>query len=270
MTQTATQPATDKQVAFIAKLIDERLAKKADGTYGTDTVATVVAAREGGIPEYLVKVQAAGKKAASITIDRLLAAPKKPKAPRPTGGVRQSHQALHDTGECFCDDPTGAKARAKAEAAAAPSTGYADVAKKGDVHVVDGEYLRVHISQRTGHAYANKAVILETARWDGDTLVKAGKVKWEYAPGVIKRLSVDTFATADEAAAFGKMVGRCCFCSTPIDTKESIAAGYGPVCAANRGLPWGDAKTDLTGEINAAPDILSMFEGATVIGGEEA
>jgi hypothetical protein len=178
------------------------------------------------------------KKAASARIDKLMASPKKPK-------------------------PT-------AHTESAGATGYAATAKKGDVHVVDGEYFRVHVSQRTGHAYANKALIIETAVWDGDTITRPGTVKWEYAPGVIKTLSPDTFATVDEAAAFGKMVGRCCFCSTPIDTKESIAAGYGPVCAQYRGLPWGEAETELVGEISAAPDVLgALFAEAVVVGDAE-
>lgn len=42
------------------------------------------------------------------------------------------------------------------------------------------------------------------------------------------------------AMKYGHMSSSCCFCHKKLDTKESVAAGYGPVCADNWGLPWGD------------------------------
>lgn len=42
------------------------------------------------------------------------------------------------------------------------------------------------------------------------------------------------------AMTYGHMSSNCCFCNKQLDTKESVAAGYGPVCADNYGLPWGD------------------------------
>lgn len=53
----------------------------------------------------------------------------------------------------------------------------------------------------------------------------------------------------EEAKLRGIKTGYCCFCSTPIQTKESLEAGYGPICAGNYGLPWGTkavatSKTD--------------------------
>jgi hypothetical protein len=51
-------------------------------------------------------------------------------------------------------------------------------------------------------------------------------------------------AFADDPAGFatvhGQKTGNCCFCSTQIKTKESLAVGYGPDCADHFGLPWGD------------------------------
>jgi hypothetical protein len=129
------------------------------------------------------------------------------------------------------------KAKAPAEA-----TGYAAEAKKGDVHVIDGTYYRIHVAQKSGHPYVAQAHIHEAASWGEDgTLVKPGVIEWEYKPGFLANLSADTLTTAAQAAAFGKLVGRCCFCSHAIDTPESTAVGYGPVCASKYGLPWGDA-----------------------------
>jgi hypothetical protein len=119
-------------------------------------------------------------------------------------------------------------------------TGYAAVAKRGDVHVVDGTYYRIHVGQHSGRPYACKASIVGQATWaDDGSLVQAADIAWYREPGMLKVLDETTLATAEQAAAFGKLVGRCCFCSHAIDTPESTAVGYGPVCASKFGLPWG-------------------------------
>lgn len=46
--------------------------------------------------------------------------------------------------------------------------------------------------------------------------------------------------TAEEAKAFGDSTHHCVFCYRSLTTKESKAVGYGPVCADNYGLPWGE------------------------------
>jgi len=96
-------------------------------------------------------------------------------------------------------------------------------AQKGDVHVVDGSYYRVHKAQHSDRLYVCK--------WDGE--------RFDYARGAMGLLSEATIATAEQAAAFGHMTEQCVFCSHPIDTPESVEVGYGPVCASRRGLPWG-------------------------------
>jgi hypothetical protein len=117
---------------------------------------------------------------------------------------------------------------------------YPDKAKRGDVHVLDGTYYRIHVGQRSGKPYACRALVTATAEWAGDgSLVQAGQVSWELARGMLFRLSENTKATPSQAAKFGQLVGRCCFCSKAIDTPESTQAGYGPVCASRYGLPWG-------------------------------
>lgn len=42
------------------------------------------------------------------------------------------------------------------------------------------------------------------------------------------------------AIAHGRLTGNCCFCELPLTDDRSVVAGYGPVCASNWGLPWGD------------------------------
>jgi hypothetical protein len=38
------------------------------------------------------------------------------------------------------------------------------------------------------------------------------------------------------AKEYGKLTGNCCFCNAALSDKRSIAAGFGPVCAAHYGL----------------------------------
>lgn len=42
------------------------------------------------------------------------------------------------------------------------------------------------------------------------------------------------------AKVYGKKTGRCCYCGRHLETKESVAVGYGPICAEKFGMPWGD------------------------------
>ncbi len=41
------------------------------------------------------------------------------------------------------------------------------------------------------------------------------------------------------AARYGRLTGRCCFCSKELTDERSVSAGYGPVCAIKFGLEWG-------------------------------
>lgn len=55
-------------------------------------------------------------------------------------------------------------------------------------------------------------------------------------------LALLTAFAADPAgvgALIGKRFGHCCFCARELETTESLAVGYGPVCADKYGLPWG-------------------------------
>ena len=38
----------------------------------------------------------------------------------------------------------------------------------------------------------------------------------------------------------GKRTGVCCFCAQALTDERSVAVGYGPICAAKYGLPWGE------------------------------
>ncbi len=47
---------------------------------------------------------------------------------------------------------------------------------------------------------------------------------------------------AGTAARHGKLTGNCCFCNRGLDDARSTKVGYGPTCARNFGLPWGNAS----------------------------
>lgn len=52
----------------------------------------------------------------------------------------------------------------------------------------------------------------------------------------------------DDPIKFGALRGQqykhCCFCNTELTSKASLFVGYGPICADNWGLPWGDVKDE--------------------------
>lgn len=44
---------------------------------------------------------------------------------------------------------------------------------------------------------------------------------------------------AEAATAYGQRTGCCCFCGRELTAEDSVSVGYGPICAANHGLPHG-------------------------------
>jgi uncharacterized protein DUF6011 len=45
-------------------------------------------------------------------------------------------------------------------------------------------------------------------------------------------------------ALHGQQFKHCIFCNTELTSKASLFAGYGPICAENWGLPWGEVKDE--------------------------
>lgn len=63
--------------------------------------------------------------------------------------------------------------------------------------------------------------------------------RFEYAAGMVRWITADMAVTQEQAAAFGHRFSFCCFCGIFLSDDRSVSAGYGPVCAHNRGLAWG-------------------------------
>lgn len=64
----------------------------------------------------------------------------------------------------------------------------------------------------------------------------AGRAVEDWVIDALTALNEDPQAAAAE---HGHRTGRCCFCNLVIKTTESLAVGYGPICADHYGLPWG-------------------------------
>lgn len=120
------------------------------------------------------------------------------------------------------------------------------------VHVIGDEYRKAYRTQ--------KGFLVAKVWADG---------AWEY---VGKRglagLSADTVATAEQAAAFGHVTGACVFCSRELTDERSLTVGYGPVCATNHGLPWGEVA-EVTPEPLPAPYVRQVAMADTVTTQEE-
>lgn len=133
---------------------------------------------------------------------------------------------------------------------ALPKTAVAAVREEDleGVHFVDGQYLKVQRAVHgSGRLYA-KVWVPETEEW---------KYRGRKP---LSRLSADTKLNAEQAARWGKLYGRCVFCSLPLTDERSIAVGYGPVCAEHHGLPWGDSETpDSAATRNVVPELHDRF-----------
>lgn len=99
-----------------------------------------------------------------------------------------------------------------------------------------------------------------------------GKITAEGAYSPAFQLSQDTvadivetlmaFAAAPDviAAKYGKLHGKCCFCSKGLTDAKSTSVGYGPICAQHYGLPWGEVGNGYTK--GAASPIYNQFKKA--------
>jgi hypothetical protein len=217
--------ATPKQLAFLRRLM-----------------------ADAGITPDEDKLAVLGKRAASDLIDGLVALPKPDTAP--------THRPNRYPGRCAtCGHDVPAETGALTQEAGrwvtrhlpdtcparlelVPDSGY--TVAEGQFHRIDGELRRVRRT-RSGHLVGQQVLVHTPAVWDGPNLVTPADVEWEYLGkrGLVG-MTADTELTHAEAAEFGHATGRCVFCSTALEDERSVNAGYGPTCADNRGLPWGE------------------------------
>jgi len=75
----------------------------------------------------------------------------------------------------------------------------------------------------------------------GRDLWKPTRAASEDVVEAVKTFNADPAAVAKLS---GQLTGECCFCGRLLETRESVSAGYGPVCAENFGLPWGEVSSE--------------------------
>lgn len=63
----------------------------------------------------------------------------------------------------------------------------------------------------------------------------------EAVVAALKRVAADP---EGEAREYGRKTGHCCFCGLTLDDERSLLMGYGPICAANYQLNWGDRPSE--------------------------
>lgn len=112
---------------------------------------------------------------------------------------------------------------------------------------IDGQKVtiaRVNMGQNLGKANITDGKPYGQSQWFGrielDGTLRSGKVTNAAVTTLLDELAEDVVKTA---VVHGQKTGRCCFCSRHLTTKESVTAGYGPVCAERWSLPWGHVDT---------------------------
>lgn len=76
------------------------------------------------------------------------------------------------------------------------------------------------------------------------------KVSWRPEYAIIPSIRPMMIELVKDPIKFCSLHGLkfsyCCFCGKELTAKESLFAGYGPICADNWGLPWGEVKQEST------------------------
>jgi len=63
-------------------------------------------------------------------------------------------------------------------------------------------------------------------------VVEGTSVRFEYAAGMVRKLTAADRLSLEEAKAFGQLYGTCCCCGRTLTDENSIAEGIGPICAS--------------------------------------
>lgn len=108
-------------------------------------------------------------------------------------------------------------ARYRAQTVEAPVSDRAPVELDTDgIYILDGTYVRIKRSG-AGRLYA--------------LTLNVDTRKWEYAPGMVRNVKPADKMTAEQAKDFGDTYAWCVRCSADLTNPESVARGFGPVCA---------------------------------------
>lgn len=260
-TQTAAPLATERQLAYLVALLDER-----DHDFPKESVANW---NKGLRSDGKVRLS---RKSASALIDVLLREPKSNPAkatPQQADFMRKlladrdveadvaAHwQELLDSGEMTREGASNILDWLKVQPMKA--TEFLDFPEVGPVASLEGMHRTadgtIYKVQRavhgSGHLYAKQLVAHRECDGHESTDGPIGNVvycdgtcapeaetewKFEFAPGALRLLSEDTKLTLEDAKQFGVVYGSCVVCGRTLTDEKSIAAGIGPVCAKRFG-----------------------------------
>jgi hypothetical protein len=68
-------------------------------------------------------------------------------------------------------------------------------------------------------------------------------IDWDEAIRLLRVASSSDRAFTEVVISTGHATSTCSFCQRLLSDERSLAMGYGPICAQNFGLPWGDADS---------------------------
>ena len=108
----------------------------------------------------------------------------------------------------------------------------------------NGQEVRVSIAEKAKfETFFNYLYITADSEYVGK-VTKDGKMHVKTTDDVLAEFLVRDFNEhpVPYLVHYGKTHAYCCFCGTQIRTKESLAVGYGPICAEKWGLPWGETS----------------------------
>jgi hypothetical protein len=94
----------------------------------------------------------------------------------------------------------------------------------------------------SGHVHVTSSHRYGDSTWYGRIDPDGG---WHPARDIPERISshlseMQISGVTTFLAELGREQGYCLFCGRELNTPESLSVGYGPICAAHFGLPWGD------------------------------
>lgn len=84
----------------------------------------------------------------------------------------------------------------------------------------------------SGNLYAKRLVVVTTPEYDDEgDIVTAGTIRFDYIPGLLKKLKPTMRMTLEQAKEFGALYGTCVRCGRTLTKEKSIERAMGPVCA---------------------------------------
>lgn len=86
-------------------------------------------------------------------------------------------------------------------------------------YLVDGVVFCVVKGKESGKLYAKKLSVIN------------GHGRWDYAPGMVFKLTPAQGLSLEDATEMGKLLGCCVVCGRTLTDPVSVTAGIGPVCA---------------------------------------